>query len=130
MLFRSMLTNSVSNCFAASRTAFSGAAPAWERSFSRPRGSSALEPELARVAAVVGVISDDLELRAQRAGGFHRLQDRQQILRRRADRVERLDNFAQVGAAHHHELPFVLLDLDLRALGDDSVAAARERRRL
>src|SRR5215204_3887912 len=115
MLFRSMLTNSVSNCFAASRTAFSGAAPACERSFSRPRGSSAMEPDAPRVSSVrdkaeFGVISDDLELGAQRAGRFHRLQDRQQILRRGTDGVERLNDFAQVGAAHHHELPFVLFD--------------------
>ena len=40
--------------------------------------------------------SDHLDLGIQRAGALHRLQDRQQVLRRRAERVQRLDHVGQL----------------------------------
>src|SRR5688500_759218 len=101
MLFNSMFTKRTSNCLEASRTAFSGAVPASERRRSRLRGSSASE-------AGLYVISDDLELGSQRAGGFHRLQDRKQILWRCADRIKRFHNVVQVRTAHYRERAFFL----------------------
>src|SRR3546814_5546085 len=43
--------------------------------------------------------SDDLQFRRQRAGGFQGLENRDQILRRRAEQIERLDHVRQPGAA-------------------------------
>src|SRR5215213_8429880 len=123
MLFSSMFTKSTSNCLDASRSAFSGDAPACVRSRSRPRGSSTSE------AAPV-VMSDDLQFGAQRACGFHGLQYRQQVRGGGTDRVQRFHYVVQVRAANHREHPFVLADLYLGTLADDRIAAARKRRRL
>src|SRR6185295_10768164 len=158
MLFINCCMKSASNCFAVSRMAAFGSRAAALRSSaieSAPLAVPASDESGGVDAAVMrpprlrhsplhcpqrgrshpGTArrcpSDHLELGHQRAGGLHRLQDREQVLRRRAERVERLDHVGELGARRHlHQGARLLGDRDVGLLGDRGLAGARERPRL
>src|ERR1700754_5363010 len=105
MLFNIICVKTASNCFAASLSPCCGFAPACARSASKPCVSSAKRFDRLEKPLVVSVDAnavlampvvfefmrfrslDDFEVCAQRARGLHRLKDRDEIRRRRAERV-------------------------------------------
>src|SRR3569623_1558371 len=94
MLFMTMFINSASNCLAAAFRASGEFCRAARCSSPVPLTSSASWPD--RLAWLI--MSDDLQFGAQRADRLHRLLNRLQVLRRRAERVERLDHLGQRSA--------------------------------
>src|SRR3989442_14799992 len=114
MLFSSICMTTASNCCAAALSAPLGSVLALSRRSATPLTPSAKLS--AGLAAAIMAVSDDFQLGAQRAGGLHGLQYREQILRRRAYRIQCLDDLRQGHASEHDQAARVLMDLDLRTL--------------
>src|SRR5450830_226740 len=91
MLFIIMLTNMASNCLAAVFSASGLPALADWRSAPMSLTSRASLPDRSTEELVMMACLNDFQLGVQRTSCLHRLQDGQQVLRRRADRIERLD---------------------------------------